>query len=187
MFNSSTLRRFALVALLFTSPLLAQSTTATLSGTVVDPAGAAVADVRIIVLNTATALKRDAATDALGDFSVALLPPGKYTLRAIRSGFARIEIPNIALNTNDERTLVIKLKVGEVLQTIVVDGSTLGVESSGAVATDRARSGCTESSGSCDRLEVRRPSATLPAVRDLRASGSRDLALDHGRLGRCSQ
>jgi len=113
----------------------AQSTTATLSGTVVDPSGAAVADVTVIVSNTATAVRRAVMTNPQGDFSVALLPPGKYELRASRSGFARIEIPNITLNTNDERTLVIKLKVGEILQAIVVDGSTLGVESSGAVST----------------------------------------------------
>ena len=129
-------RRIAMAAVLFTAPLMkAQSTTATLSGSVVDPSGAAVADVTVIVTNTATAVHRAVMTNPQGDFSVALLPPGKYELRASRSGFARIEIPNITLNTNDERTLVIKLKVGEVLQAIVVDGSTLGVESSGAVST----------------------------------------------------
>src|SRR5215469_18967021 len=136
MHNRSMWRRIAMAAVLFTAPLMkAQSTTATLSGTVVDPSGAAVADVTVIAINSATAAKRAVMTNPQGDFSVALLPPGKYELRASKSGFARIEIPNITLNTNDERTLVIKLKVGEVLQAIVVDGSTLGVESSGAVST----------------------------------------------------
>ena len=133
----SICRRAACAAvLLLTAPLtFAQSTTATMSGTVVDPSGAAVADVTVIVINSATAAKRAVMTNPQGDFSVALLPPGKYELRASRSGFARIEIPNITLNTNDERTLVIKLKVGEVLQTVIVDGSSLGLESSGAVST----------------------------------------------------
>jgi hypothetical protein len=114
---------------------IAQSTTATLSGTVVDQAGAVVPDVKITVLNTATAAKRDVSTNPQGDFSVALLPPGKYTLRGVRAGFARIEIPNITLNTNDERTLLVKLKVGAVNETVTVDGSTIGLESSSAVAT----------------------------------------------------
>jgi hypothetical protein len=115
--------------------MIAQTTTATLSGTVVDEAGAVVPDVKITVLNTATAARRDVSTNPQGDFSVALLPPGKYSLRAVRAGFARIEIPNITLNTNDERTLLVKLKVGAVNETITVDASTLGYESSSAVAT----------------------------------------------------
>src|SRR5215469_2035664 len=136
MHNRSMWRRIAMAAVLFTAPLMkAQSTTATLSGSVVDPSGAAVADTTVIVTNYATSVHRAVMTNPQGDFSVALLPPGKYELRASKSGFARIEIPNITLNTNDERTLVIKLKVGEVLQAIIVDGSTLGVESSGAVST----------------------------------------------------
>ena len=97
--------------------------------------GAVVPDVKITVLNAATAAKRDVSTNPQGDFSVALLPPGKYSLRAVRAGFARIEIPNITLNTNDERRLLVNLKVGEVSETITVDASTLGYESSSAVAT----------------------------------------------------
>lgn len=136
MHDRSVWRRFAVAALLTIAPLMgAQSTTATLSGTVVDPSGAVVPDVKINVVNTATAVTRSVNTNPQGDFSMALLPPGKYALRAVRAGFARIEIPNITLNTNDERTLVIKLKVGEVNETIVVDGSRVGVEGSGAVAT----------------------------------------------------
>ena len=128
--------RLAFAALLFTAPLMiAQTTTATLSGTVVDQAGAVIPDVKITVLNTATAAKRDVSTNPQGDFSVALLPPGKYSLRAVRTGFARIEIPNITLNTNDERRLLVNLKVGQVTETITVDASTLGYESSSAVAT----------------------------------------------------
>ncbi len=134
--NRSIWLRFAFAALLFTTPLMfAQTTTATLSGTVVDQAGAVVPDVKITVLNTATASKRDVSTNPQGDFSVALLPPGNYTLRAVRAGFARIEIPNITLNTNDERRLLVKLKVGEVSETITVDASTIGYESSSSVAT----------------------------------------------------
>src|SRR5215472_10995280 len=134
--NRSIWQRFAFAAVLFTTPLMiAQTTTATLSGTVVDQAGAVIPDVKIVVLNTATAAKRDVSTNPQGDFSVALLPPGKYSLRAVRSGFARIEIPNITLNTNDERRLLVKLKVGQVNETVTVDGSTIGLESSSAVAT----------------------------------------------------
>ena len=136
MTNRSIWLRLAFAALLVTTPLMiAQTTTATLSGTVVDKAGAVVPDVKITVLNTATAAKREVSTNPQGDFSVAILPPGKYSLRAVREGFARIEIPNITLNTNDERRLLVNLKVGAVSETITVDASTIGYESSSAVGT----------------------------------------------------
>jgi hypothetical protein len=134
--NRSIWLRLAFAALFFTAPLMiAQTTTATLSGTVVDPSGAVVPDVKITVLNTATAIKRAVSTNPQGDFSVALLPPGKYSLRAVQAGFARIEIPNITLNTNDERRLLVRLKVGAVTETITVDASTIGYESSSSVST----------------------------------------------------
>jgi hypothetical protein len=126
----------AFAALLFPSTLLiAQTTTASLNGTVVDQAGAVVSNVTVTVINNATAAKREVRTDSKGDFSVALLPPGQYSLRAVRTGFARIEIPNITLNTNDQRTMLVRLKVGAVNETVTVDASTAGFESSSSVGT----------------------------------------------------
>jgi hypothetical protein len=87
MTNRSIWLRFALAALLFTAPLMiAQTTTATLSGTVVDQAGAVVPNVKITVLNAATAAKREVSTNPQGDFSVALLPQAHTRLRAVGQG-----------------------------------------------------------------------------------------------------
>jgi len=55
-----------------------QSSTATLSGTVTDEAGAVIAAVNLTLLNLSTALQRHATTDEAGAYIVPLLPPGRY-------------------------------------------------------------------------------------------------------------
>jgi hypothetical protein len=125
-----------IAALLFTTPLLiAQSTTATLSGIVVDESDAVIPDVKITLLNAATSAKREVSTNNEGYFSIALLPPGRYSLRATREHFTRVELANISLNTNDERAFRIKLKVGAVSDSVSVDASTVSVETSSSVST----------------------------------------------------
>jgi hypothetical protein len=123
-------------ALLFTaSSATAQSTSATLNGTVVDPSGAVVPNVKITAINAATSLKRDVTTNGEGFFSVALLPPGTYSLRASRASFARVEISHIALATNDTRTFSIRLKVGATSESMKVDASAISAETSSSVST----------------------------------------------------
>src|SRR5262245_50887422 len=75
----------------------AQTNTATLSGTVADNSGAIVANASITVSNVATGLKRQTTSNAEGLFTVPLLPPGTYSLRAQRDGFSPVEINNIEL------------------------------------------------------------------------------------------
>src|SRR6266496_5415156 len=65
---------------------LGQSATATLSGTVEDANGAVVPGVTITVTNTATGQKRQATTSDEGHFTVPLLPPSTYVVRAERAG-----------------------------------------------------------------------------------------------------
>ena len=102
----------------------AQSTTATLSGVVMDPNGAVVAGARVSVINIAQVFTRSATSNSEGIFIVALLPPGTYTLKVEHEGFSPFEQGNIALNVNDQRVVNISLKVGALRDTTVdvVDG-----------------------------------------------------------------
>src|SRR5438067_6700523 len=125
--------------LLLAASARAQSPAATLSGTVLDERGAVVPSVEITVLNLSTAVQRHAATDGEGRFVVPLLPPGGYTLTAQREGFSTLEVRNIVLNVGDRQALRIRLKVGEVGETVtVVDALDSGVErsASSSVRTD---------------------------------------------------
>src|SRR5262245_60716827 len=75
----------------------AQTNNARLSGTVRDSAGDVVPDVAVTVSSATTGLKRQATTNSEGIFTMQLLPPGVYALRAQREGFSVAEIDDVEL------------------------------------------------------------------------------------------
>src|SRR5262245_16706020 len=84
------------------SPARTQSSTASITGTVVDDTGAIVPDVAVTVVNLGTGLQRQTTAGKDGLFVVPLLPPGRYSLTAERDGFAPTQIRELVLNVNDE-------------------------------------------------------------------------------------
>ena len=113
----------------------AQSATATLSGTVEDANGAVVPGTSITITNVATTLKRETTTNDEGNFTVPLLPPGTYTLRAEHDGFAIVQVENITLNVGDQKALQIQLKTGDVKAEVQVVSDAPLINESPAVAT----------------------------------------------------
>ena len=87
--------------------------TATLSGIVVDERNAVVPDARVSVSDTSEDLQRQATTSRDGDFTIPLLPPGSYTVRAERQGFSTAEITDLVLNSDEQLAIKIQLKVGD--------------------------------------------------------------------------
>jgi hypothetical protein len=106
-----------------------------LSGTVIDEKGAVIIDTKITVVNVATGLRREAVTNGEGSFTIPLLPPGIYTVTAEREGFATVETRDVTLNVNDQRSLQIQLRVGQVSTTVTVNGEAETVREDPAVAT----------------------------------------------------
>src|SRR6266851_7503684 len=102
---------FALCSLPFASAV-AQSATATLSGTVEDSNGAVIPGATVTVANPATSLRRQATTNSEGYFTFPLLPPTTYTVRVEGQGFAPAQIQNVVLNVGDQKALQIQLKAG---------------------------------------------------------------------------
>ncbi len=113
----------------------AQTTSATLSGTVEDEQGAVIPGAEVTVLNPSTALQRQTTTNGQGYFTVTLLPPGTYTVTVRRDGFAPIEAKNVILNVGDQKALQIQLKAGDVNATIQVINEAPLIEESPAVST----------------------------------------------------
>ena len=114
----------------------AQSSSATLSGTVVDQNGAVLPSAEVTIINTATGLQRKATTNDEGYFTMPLLPPSTYSVRALHTGFSPIEIPNVVLNVGDQKALQIQLKAGDINAAVtVVEGGPLLNTESAAVST----------------------------------------------------
>ena len=121
----------SIAVLCFAGILLAQSSTATLSGTVEDQNGAIVAGANIALVSVAQGSQRLATTNSEGRFVFPQLAPGQYSVTATREGFAPVEIKNVSLNVNDQVALHITLTIGEISQSVEVrEGAALITESS---------------------------------------------------------
>src|SRR6202789_661321 len=79
--------------ILVTSPLLAQSTTATgsVQGTLADSTGAVVANATITIINKGTGESFGVQTSSAGTYNSGALVPGEYTVRAEVKGFKTVE------------------------------------------------------------------------------------------------
>jgi protocatechuate 3,4-dioxygenase beta subunit len=70
----------------------AQTSTATLSGTVVDTSGAPIPQVALRVVNDATGGRRVTETNTDGRFTVTSLAPSRYRVTAEKDGFQKSEL-----------------------------------------------------------------------------------------------
>src|SRR5438309_1697710 len=73
--------------LLLGTALWAQQTTADVLGTVTDMSGGVLPGVRITVHNLAMAADYTATSDNAGNYTVTLLPVGRYAIKAVAPGF----------------------------------------------------------------------------------------------------
>ncbi|MFN7541616.1 MAG: carboxypeptidase regulatory-like domain-containing protein [Acidobacteriota bacterium] len=101
-------------------PAYSQSLTS-LTGSVVDPSGAAVPGANITITNTGDNTKREVVSDASGKYSLLAVNPGTYRLVAKKSGFSDISVTKIQLLVNTPATLNLTFEtVGSVAQTIEI-------------------------------------------------------------------
>jgi hypothetical protein len=123
------------LGLFLTITAFASGPTGTITGTVTDPSGAVVPKARITVRSEATNAVRDAETNDDGDYTVALLPPGRYQVTAESKGFRKSIFSDVTVDVDQtvrvDFTLVIgaateEVKVKDTPPAIQTDTSTLG-------------------------------------------------------------
>src|SRR5262249_12578240 len=112
--------------------LLAQSTTATISGSVVDPQQAVIRGAMVTARNLETNISRSVLTNETGRFRVSNLPVGPYEVSAELSGFARYVRSGIILTLNQEAVLDIALQTAGVTQEITVQENATALNVSNA-------------------------------------------------------
>ena len=83
-------------SLLLCGTLLAQ-TSASISGTVIDPSGAAVADANVTVTDLGTGTLRSGTTNTTGFYTIPGLAPGNYLVNVGKEGFRTSEFKSVPL------------------------------------------------------------------------------------------
>jgi hypothetical protein len=113
------MRRFVILAttalqLVFALPAFAQSSSATLKLTVVDPTGAVLAgaDVTVVASDAAAgaeknAVKKEAQTDAEGVATIGQLTAGRYIIQASFPGFETRQLKDVRLRNGDNKQLLL--------------------------------------------------------------------------------
>jgi hypothetical protein len=100
-----------------------QEVTASITGTVSDPGGAALAGVTV----TATSQERGeiytAVTNDTGLYRIAQLPVGSYAVKVEKGGFASASYPPFVLTLNQVARIDVTMKVGQASETVEVTGA----------------------------------------------------------------
>ena len=110
-----------LVGLAGVIPAMAQ-TTGSVSGTVKDNSGAIVPGVAITVENVETKATRTAVSGDSGTYQIALLPPGRYRVRAELQGF-RTEERDLTLVVSQNARFDFAMNLGTLEETITVQAA----------------------------------------------------------------
>jgi len=120
-------------AMIFGAAAQAQVTTGSVSGTVVDPSGAVVADATVTLTNEGSGARQQATTSATGAFRFTFLSVAHYDLEITKSGFRNVKSTSIAVDANIEHALgALKLEVGQTTESIEVSSAAPLVESAQA-------------------------------------------------------
>lgn len=117
------MRSFAvtlLCLLLFAAAAFPQAGTGSITGTVVDPAGAVVAGAQVEVKNTETGVLYPTVTTNTGAYNTLNLPPGPYSVTVTVPGFKKFVRSGMSLAVGQTLGIDISLEVGAVGDSVTV-------------------------------------------------------------------
>src|SRR5271168_4234691 len=112
--------------------LRAQNYFGTIVGTVTDQSGAAVADAKITATNDATNGKYSAVSGRQGNYAIAQLPVGVYTVRVEQGSFKQYVATSVEVHTSTNTEVNVNLSVGSVNETVTVVANAVQVQTTSA-------------------------------------------------------
>jgi hypothetical protein len=110
------------LVVLFGGVANAQEFRGTISGTVVDPAGAVVPGARVVVQEVHTGTIDRTVSDNDGQYVVPFLLPGEYSITATKQGFETLTRSGITLESQAHPIVNLSMTVGSIGETITVSG-----------------------------------------------------------------
>lgn len=122
---------------LFAQLSLAQSFTSSITGTVIDPTGAAISNARVELKNTRTNDVHNATTTSGGTYQFTNLQPGEYQITVTAAGFKTYLKTGLILQGQINATIDASLEIGNIQQKVEVTAASVLVD------TETANTGAT--------------------------------------------
>lgn len=108
--------------------LVSASITGSISGVVTDPSGAVIAGASVVAINTQTGIKSSATTDSKGFYVLPALAVGTYNLEISQKGFKTQRVTGLMIDANSALRSDAALQLGAAIETMVVTGDAVHVE-----------------------------------------------------------
>ena len=135
-----------LISVSSASLLVGQATSAgTVTGTVTDTTGATIEGATITITDLSTKEQRTAQTSKDGQYVLANIPPGDYSVGAAKVGFAQDQVPSLAVRVATQTTANFRMTVGSENTTISVEVSNADLQTLNAATGQTVDSAMVES------------------------------------------
>jgi Carboxypeptidase regulatory-like domain/TonB dependent receptor-like, beta-barrel len=102
------------------STVLAQGTSSSISGVVLDSVGGAIPGATVVIASDATGTKFEAVTNGVGAFSVPALPVGTYKITVSLAGFKTSVVTDVRVQLGIPTNVKATLEVGGIAETVTV-------------------------------------------------------------------
>jgi len=116
--------------------LAAQQSTATILGTVTDSSGAIIPQATVQARNVETGAIQTATSDSAGRYRIADLAIGTYDVQSEKMGFESVVRKGVELTVGGQIVVDFSLPVGQLTQTVTVEGEVSAVETTSAALSN---------------------------------------------------
>jgi hypothetical protein len=115
------------IVLVFGASVRAQSILGIVLGTVRDKSGAVIPGAKVVITNTDLGTSQTIATNSRGNYTLVDVKAGHYLVRVSKTGFKTTVVSHLTLVARQTLRADVVLPIGEVTQSVVVNGTTAGV------------------------------------------------------------
>jgi len=116
------LLRVVLLVVTFCGAAWAQNT-GSITGTVKDSSGAAVAGAAVVITSPDHGINRQTTTNSSGEYNESALPSGSYDILVSATGFKKYQARGVKLDVADKSRVDVTLTVGAINEQVMVEGT----------------------------------------------------------------
>jgi hypothetical protein len=101
----------------------ASAQTGSITGTVKDPSGAAIAGATVVVTSPERGINRTMSTNSTGEYNESALSPGMFNVIVTAAGFKKYEAKGVTLDVAQKARVDVTLEVGAATTEVIVEGA----------------------------------------------------------------